>query len=93
MEADEQRIRREALYTDGQPVYIYEKDSDQDNVERTLFLDEGEPIQYAENNKVLTGDEATDAAGMLLWQAENLMKRFEDLSATRPRIRPMTTVR
>ena len=77
MEADEQRIRREALYTDGQPVYIYEKDSDQDNVERTLFLDEGEPIQYAENNKVLTGDEATDAAGMLLWQAENLMKRFE----------------
>ena len=71
------RIRREALYTDGQPVYIYEKDSDQDNVERTLFLDEGEPIQYAENNKVLTGDEATDAAGMLLWQAENLMKRFE----------------
>ena len=77
VEADEQRIRREALYTDGQPVYIYEKDSDQDNVERTLFLDEGEPIQYAENNKVLTGDEATDAAGMLLWQAENLMKRFE----------------
>lgn len=77
VEADEQRIRREALYTDGQPVYIYEKDSDQDNVERTLFLNEGEPIQYAENNKVLTGDEATDAAGMLLWQAENLMKRFE----------------
>lgn len=77
VEADEQRLRREALYADGQPVYIYEKDSDNDNVERLLFLEGGEPIQYTENNKVLTGDEATDAAGTLIWQAENLMKRFE----------------
>lgn len=77
VEADEQRIRREALYTDGQPVYIYEKDSDDDNVERALFLDGGEPIEYTENDKPLTGEEATDAAGLLLWQAENLMKRFE----------------
>lgn len=77
VEADEQRIHREALYTDGQPVYIYEKDSDKDNVERALFLDAGDPLQYTENNKPLTGNDATDAASVLLWQAENLMKRFE----------------
>ncbi len=77
VEADEQRIRREALYTDGQAIYVYEKDSDHDNIERMLFLDGGEPILYTENNKPLTGDEATDASSMLLWLAENLMKRFE----------------
>ncbi len=77
VEADEQRIRREALYTDGQAIYVYEKDSDHDNIERMLFLDGGEPILYTENNKPQTGDEATDASSMLLWLAENLMKRFE----------------
>jgi len=74
--ASAQRMYIEVLYQDNKPVFIFLKNNYQGDEERRLYLEDGQVIQYSENNVVKPYPDDDDNRSDLKAEADRLLQQF-----------------